>query len=97
MTDKQSRARKTIRSESEWRQIIQNYEESQLTQDAFCQQAGIPKSSFYNWHRRLKPTMGDRTPNFINLSDLKTSDTNRLSWDIELDLGQGVCLRLRGS
>ena len=96
MSDK-PRARKTMRSKSEWQQIIQNYNESQLTQDEFCQQAGIPKSSFYNWHRRLKSTTPDRTANFINLSDLTSSDSSRLSWDIELDLGQGVCLRLRGS
>ncbi len=75
------KARKTRRSESEWRQIIQNYKDSQLTQDAFCQQAGIPKSSFYNWHRRLTSTTDGRTPNLINLSDLTTSDSNRLSWD----------------
>lgn len=96
MPDK-PRTRKTMRSESEWRQIIQNYKESQLTQDEFCQQTGIPKSSFYNWHRRLKSATDDPTPNFVSLSNLNLSDSNGLSWDIELDLGQGVCLRLRGS
>jgi len=96
MSDK-SRTRKTNRSESEWQQIIADYETSQLTQDAFCQQAGIPKSSFYNWHRRLQSTTNDSaSKHFINLSNLTTPDSDQLAWDIELDLGQGVCLRLRG-
>ena len=98
MSDKPSKSGKTMRSESEWQQIIADYESSQLTQDAFCQQAGIPKSSFYNWQRRIKSTTSEQTPKqFIKLSDLTSPDSRPLAWDIELDLGQGVCLRLRGS
>jgi len=94
----QSPNRKHFRSESEWRKIIQDYTQSGLTQEAFCQQAGIPKSSFYKWHRRLKTASSARdTAGFIDIRTLASVKKDKPTWDIELDLGNGVCLRLRGA
>jgi hypothetical protein len=36
-----------IRSESEWKLIIRKYEESGLSQSAYCREKGIDPSSFY--------------------------------------------------
>ena len=88
---------KHFRPESEWRQIIAEYESSGLTQNQFCQHAAIPKSSFYNWRKRLEnsaPT--EEATQFIDLTNLMRQEGTR-RWEIELDLGDGIRLSLRGS
>ena len=89
--------RKHFRPQSEWQQIIADYERSGLTQEAFCEQAQIPKSSFYKWRKRLgtQPAV-DEPAQFIDLNTLvKPKDTMR--WEIDLDLGNGMRLSLRGA
>jgi hypothetical protein len=90
------RKRKHFRPPSEWQQIIADYERSGLTQEVFCEQAQIPKSSFYKWRKRLGAQSAvDEPAQFIDLNTLvKPKDKAR--WDIELDLGNGMRLSLRG-
>ena len=88
------RKRKQFRPQSEWQQIIADYELSGLTQEAFCEQASIPKSSFYKWRKRLG-TVAEEPTQFIDLNTLvKPKDAAR--WEIDLDLGNGLRLSLRG-
>jgi hypothetical protein len=87
---------KHFRSESQWRQIIAEYESSGLTQDQFCQHAAIAKSSFYHWRKRLENSEPKgETTQFIDLTDLMHREGTR-RWEIELDLGDGIRLSLRG-
>ena len=90
------RKRKLFRSQSEWQQIIADYERSGLTQEVFCEQAQIPKSSFYKWRKRLgTQSEADEPAQFIDLTALvKPKDKAR--WEIDLDLGNGMRLSLRG-
>ena len=90
------RKRKHFRSQSEWQQIIADYERSGLTQEVFCEQAQIPKSSFYKWRKRLGTQSAvDKPAQFIDLNALvKPKDKTR--WEIDLDLGNGMRLSLRG-
>ena len=90
------RKRKHFRPQSEWQQIIADYERSGLTQEEFCEQTQIPKSSFYKWRKRLGTQLAvDEPTQFIDLNTLvKPKDKAR--WEIELDLGNGMRLSLRG-
>ena len=90
------RKRKQFRPQSEWQQIISDYERSGLTQEVFCEQAQIPKSSFYKWRKRLGTQSAvDEPTQFIDLNTLvKPKAPPR--WEIELDLGNGMRLSLRG-
>jgi transposase-like protein len=90
------RKRKQFRPQSEWQRIIDDYQRSGLTQEAFCEQASIPKSSFYKWRKRLEtPAVADEPAQFLDLNTLvKSKEPPR--WEIELDLGNGMRLSLRG-
>jgi len=92
-----STKRKHFRPESEWQRIIADYERSGLTQEAFCEHAAIPKSSFYTWRKRLeKPTAAMEPAPFLDLNTL-VQRKSAPGWEIELDLGNGMRLSLRGS
>jgi transposase-like protein len=38
----------------EWQQKLQQFKESGLTVDSFCQQEGVSKSTFHRWTNQLK-------------------------------------------
>lgn len=87
------RARRTA---AEWQRVIDEQKRSGLSQEAFCRQNDIGYSSFHSWKAKLSggsPPMANERPHFIELPPLVTASA--LSWDIELDLGQGTVLRLR--
>lgn len=92
--------KKIRRSTEQWQQILQQYEASHLTQTAFCENNSIAPSSFCKWKKALKGN-GVKANPFIELpfgldTDPRPSrDQAQSHWRIELDLGQGVLLRLR--
>lgn len=45
--------RKIHRTEQDWQQIIQAYEDSGLTQNQFCQQHHLAFSTFTKWKNQL--------------------------------------------
>ena len=92
----QSTKRKHFRPESEWQQIIADYQRSGLTQEAFCEQTALAKSTFNKWRKRLEtqPAAIESPTPFIDLSTLvPRNGTPR--WEIELDLGNGIRLSVR--
>ena len=81
--------RRVRRTQEEWRQLVDEQRRSTLSQSAFCQSKGISVASLQNWKRRL----AGRETEWLALGQV--SATTPAGWDIELDLGHGVCLRLR--
>lgn len=80
----------------QWQQLIDAQAASGQSQVAFCAEHGLSKSSFQHWKRRLKAgEIPAATPSalFAPLAD-ESTDTDS-GWTIDLDLGDGVCLRLR--
>ncbi len=90
--------RKSIRRRAEqWKDILERYESSGLSIKAFCGAESISTASYYRW-RHLLGKAGKRAPaiegtSFIELGPLE----GRPAWDIELELGGGLVLRLRRS
>ncbi len=83
------------RSQEEWQRLITQQQSSQLSQKAYCQQHGLGLSTFQYWKRKLVstglPACADawlELPSGVEGSLLS-------GWDIELELGHGVCLRLK--
>jgi hypothetical protein len=90
LIDTQGSPGRVRRSRDEWQQLVDEQAASGKTQTAFCAQRGINVGSFSHWKRRL----AEESPApWIELGSLPTSPA--AGWDIELDLGEGVCLRLR--
>lgn len=84
--------RRIRRSRDEWRRLIDEQAKSGQTQSAFCAARGISVGSLQNWKRRLVTPDATLEP-WVELGTL--AEAKSVSWDVELDLGEGVCLRLR--
>ncbi len=82
------------RSREQWQQLVQDQIDSGLSPTDFCRLRSINPTSFGNWKRRLKkePALGSDT-HWLELPTAPAPACAR--WDIELDLGNGLCLRLR--
>jgi len=93
-----SRTTRVRRTAEQWRSLIAEQSESGLSQAAFCKRKRLSLSTFSLWKRRLAEpgvlaaTQKEDEATWIDLGQLASS---RAGWDIELDLGDGVCLRLR--
>jgi hypothetical protein len=90
--------RRGRRSRAQWRALIARAEGSSLGIAAFCRAEGIGTASFYTWRKRLAADAGPTPvgePAFLDLGPLAGPTSNEATWDIELELGAGVVLRLR--
>ena len=91
---------KVWRTQSQWKALLDNYESSGLTKTVFCQQNGIASSSLYKWQNYFADQAAK--PDFIDitapLAGAKPSQDTRYpdgDWQVELELGAGVILRVR--
>ena len=83
------------RSEAQWQAIIERFASSGLGVEAFCRAESISAASFYRWRQRSldAPSGGEPSaPRFFDLGALGGGER----WELELDLGGGRVLRLRG-
>ena len=83
--------RRTRRSPELWRELLEEQRSSGLTQAAFCEVKAISLASFRNWKRRL--AISEPEDSWLELGRLRPDSGS--GWEIELDLGHGMCLRLR--
>jgi transposase-like protein len=91
------------RTRSEWEALIARYERSGLSRKRFCAEASVPVSSLDYWRSKLRQearqapstlaTTAKTKPGFIELPSIAAGP----GWDMELELGGGVVLRLRRS
>lgn len=93
-------------SAEQWQAWIEEQASSGLSQQAFCEQKGLAKSSFQLWKRRLGLTPSVTTPPSQPAAEVSSlfapvvapdeaPEHQAGGWEIELDLGDGVCLRFR--
>jgi hypothetical protein len=85
------RPRRTL---DEWRELLEHYEYSGQTQEQFCTDHALALSTFGRWRKRLRrqSPMSSGDGLFVELAqDVPASQ----SWDVELQLGAGMYLRLR--
>jgi hypothetical protein len=92
---RQSRVRRTP---AEWQDIIHRYEKSSQTQEVFCADHALALSTFSRWRSRLAGSFDvtDNRAEFVELSSATDPrSAPQASWDVELQLGAGIILRLR--
>jgi hypothetical protein len=91
------------RTATEWRGLVERYEQSGLSMTAFCGRAKLSRSSFVKWRRRLersprveRPPRG-RSPAFVEwiAPPARQGDAGRGggAGELELSLPGGVVLR----
>ena len=96
------RARRTA---AQWRKLIERFERSGQTRGTFCTAHGLALSTFDLWRRKLGATPAavdeaHREAVFVELTSPAQTLTGAPSsetgaWEVELELGAGVVLRLR--
>ncbi len=95
--------RRARRSRAQWQGLIERAAHSPQSISAFCRAEDVSTASFYSWRKRL----GAATPGgavaerpaedgtFLELGTLGPEVGEAAPWDIELELGAGMVLRLR--
>lgn len=91
------------RSRIEWQELIEEQAVSGLSQKAFCSQRGISVATFGYWKRKLRHESsslpmgsGAETVSLADWIELPTHESaSGGGWQVELELGNGLCLRLR--
>ena len=96
-----SRPRSTA---AQWRKLIEGFEGSGQTRGTFCAANGLALSTFDLWRRKLGETQApadEEHPEslFVELTNATEAAVSRTAagtgaWEVELELGAGVVLRL---
>lgn len=95
-----SRSIRPRRTAQQWQALIAEQAECGLSQSAFCKRKRLALSTFSLWKRRLSeagPEPAEQSEDRSTWIDLGNLSSGQSVWDIELDLGDGICLRLRRS
>jgi putative transposase len=98
--------RRMRRSAAQWRALVAAFEQSSLSRRAFCARQGVSVSTFDWWRKRLNIESGglpvacaDSDALFVELSAplaaTGAAHAAPVAWDVELELGTGMVLRLR--
>ena len=94
-----SKKRRIRRSPNQWRELFSRFEQGGQTRAQFCADQGVGVSTFDRWRRRLhQDGSGARVTSsdalFVELAQDAPAQS-MTPWDVELELGGGVVLRLR--
>jgi hypothetical protein len=91
------------RTAGQWKTLLERQAASGQSIEAFCRGESITTASFYRWRKQLSQGMqappvststASPAPAFVDLGALGGSGCD--GWELELALGGGVVLRLRG-
>ncbi|MCP4384299.1 MAG: hypothetical protein GY798_23300 [Hyphomicrobiales bacterium] len=89
---------KVRRSSEEWREILDRFERSGISQREFCRKEGLPLGSFSKWKRRMDGSEmlpGMDAGRFVELTETPSRVTGLSAGEMELSLPGGVQLRWR--
>lgn len=95
-----TKPKKIRRSISQWQALLNEFQTSDSTVLKFCQNNHITVSGFYLWRKKLSQEIdGDEpgeSPHFVQIQgNSPRAEINTAAWDIELELGQSIVLRIR--
>jgi transposase-like protein len=89
------------RTVEQWKALLERQVASGQSIEAFCRGESLTTASFYRWRKQLSAMAGaaevsksdcSPAPAFVDLGALGGGG----GWELELALGEGVVLRLRG-
>ncbi len=94
------------RTPQQWQALLARQAASGQSVEAFCRDESITPGSFYRWRKQLggKESLAQDTgqdsaqaPTFVDMGAVGGADSGAGDgWELELALGGGVVLRLRG-
>ncbi len=91
---------KTWRTKTQWKELLEEFASSGLTKSAFCKRHQIASSSLHKWLKYFEGKSAGAE--FIDITEPLAKATSPLpapkndsQWQVELELGAGVVLRMR--
>jgi hypothetical protein len=86
------------RSRDQWRELLEQFERSGQSREEFCREQGLTVGHFNRQRRALSkavsgPAVKAAQPLFLEVAARPGPEVG--AWDVELQLGEGVFLRLR--
>jgi len=92
---------RVMRTQRQWKALLNEFNDSGLTRSAFCKKHRIATSSLYRWQQLFAEQSGgasdfvDVTPTLSNTAATAPAHVRDNDWQVELELGAGIVLRLR--
>ena len=90
------KSRRPRRSTAQWQMLIDQWQHSGLSMQAFCKVNNLAYQSFCNWKAKLstnsKKLQPEVPPAFIDLSNM--THPSQSHWQITLKLADGIELQL---
>lgn len=91
---------RVMRSQGQWNALLAEFNNSGLTKTAFCKKHRIATSSLYRWQQLLSEQTGvtdfiDVTQPLASTPESSLAQVHDNDWQVELELGAGIVLRLR--
>ena len=87
--------RRIRRSREQWRDLLDRFERSDQTQEQYCVEQDLGLSTFGRWRKRLGQTPKHTAGALFVELEQDVPAPSVQSWDVELQFGAGMCLRLR--
>ncbi|MCP3688955.1 MAG: hypothetical protein GY784_11115 [Gammaproteobacteria bacterium] len=89
--------RRPRKTRSQWQDIITDFNHSHLPARTFCSNHDLAYGTFAKWRNRLaKPSQNKTKPaKLIELIQPTSSQSVTDNWHVELELGNGMTLRLK--
>ena len=88
-----SPSNRTRRTESQWTEILREFESSRLDSREFCRREGLALSSFQRWRRQLGAVAASE---FVELVPASSPSVPSSNWSLDVSLPNGVGLRFQG-
>ena len=92
---------RVMRTRHQWKALLNEFNDSGLTRSALCKKHRIATSSLYRWQQLFAQQSGEAT-DFIDITQPLSSTAPPApahardnDWQVELELGAGIVLRLR--
>jgi hypothetical protein len=94
------RRARIMRTQEQWKALLEEFNTSGLTRAAFCKKHRIATSSLYRWQQLFDGHTGDAdfidvTEPLANAQGSHPVPVRNNDWQVELELGSGIVLRLR--
>jgi hypothetical protein len=91
---------RVMRTQSQWKALLAEFNNSGLTKSAFCKKHRIATSSLYRWQQLSNDRASDAdfidvTEPLANVPKSHSVPVRDNDWQVELELGSGIVLRLR--
>ena len=89
---------RVMRTQSQWKALLKEFNSSGLTKSAFCKKHRIATSSLYRWQQLFAEHAAPT--DFIDVTQplsrtAAPAGAGDNDWQVELELGAGIVLRLR--